>query len=225
MLVILFRARKFSALRLAILVSLLGAVLGFAPSAAAMTFEMAPAQGGCVARVCVLATGEIGPSSAAEFQAFVRKQKVPRGAVVVLNSQGGDVLAALALGGQIRNAGLATAVQAYDRAAARFVHGGDCASACAFVFIGGVERTVADGARVGVHQMYPRVRMADDDTISDMQFLTALVALHIDRMGAGTGMLVLALRTSRQDMRWLSAAELGRFGVITPEVTIALAAD
>ena len=62
---------------------------------------------------------------------------------VVLNSPGGSVGDALAMGRLIRESKLATEVEA----------GKFCASSCPLVFVGGVERR-GDKAAIGVHQVF-----------------------------------------------------------------------
>jgi hypothetical protein len=200
------------------------AVLALAPSAAAMTFAKVSATETCAERTCVIATGEINGDTARDFIKFVKDQRIPRGAVVVLDSYGGNVVAALALGGQIRKAGLSTSVQKYDALRGRFVHGGECSSACAYVLLGGVERNVGRGARVGVHQIFS-ADARDPISVGDVQWFTNLLMGHIDRMGGEMGLLTLALRTPPQSMHWLTSAELDRFGVVTPAITVALAGD
>ncbi|MBT4711679.1 MAG: hypothetical protein HOB82_09185, partial [Alphaproteobacteria bacterium] len=59
---------------------------------------------------------------------------------VQLTSDGGDVLAAYPMAAVIADFGLDTHVE------------GDCVSACAFVFLGGLGRTMGNGARLGFHQ-------------------------------------------------------------------------
>jgi hypothetical protein len=124
---------------------------------------------------------------------------------VVLNSEGGGLIDGLSLGGLIREAGFSTTVQS----------GGDCASACAFTFLGGVQRSVGQGARVGLHQIYSNPQARDAISVADAQILMSRVAAHIERMGGGMDMLIAILRTPPQSIHWLSPAELSSMGVTT----------
>jgi hypothetical protein len=128
-------------------VLVLAASLAFAAPAAAMTFERVTDAPGCESRACIVAMGEIEADTARQFARLLRQEKPAAGAVVILDSEGGDLLQGLALGGEIRKAGLSTRVQRYDRAARAFADGGVCASACAYAFLGGVTRSVDGRAR------------------------------------------------------------------------------
>ena len=189
--------------------------LAAASHAAAMTFEMVSRPAECAAHGCIVAEGAIEANTAKQFQAFVRDHKAKPGAVVVLQSPGGDLLQGLALGQEIRDAGLSTRVQAYDHGAGQFGAAGMCASACAYVFLGGVNRTVAAGARIGVHQ----VAAAGDDasalSAADGLKLMSAVGDYIGRLGGNLDLIIPALRTSPWNVYWLSPAELARYDVIT----------
>ena len=197
--------------------SLAAVLLTFATPAAAMTFEMIS---GCGGKTCILASGLIDKDSVGDFQAFAKKHQVAPGAVVALNSEGGVLLYGLALGDQIRKAGLSTTLQ--DSASGQPA---ECASACVFTFMGGVERSVGKGARVGVHQIYSDTKARDSLSVSDAQYLTSLVALHIDRMGGRLGILILALRTSPDSIHWFSASELSSLSVTTADRPTQLASN
>jgi hypothetical protein len=100
-----------------------------------MTFEL-------VGGGRLMSTGTITPGISEAFAAEVGK----RGdyiKTVVLNSPGGSVTDALAMGRLIREKKFTTEVDA----------GKYCASSCPLVFAGGVERRAGDKAAVGVHQV------------------------------------------------------------------------
>jgi len=192
-------------------------VLSLGCRAKAMTFELIAEPQACAERVCILASGEIDDRAAQDFSAFLKAQRVGAGALVVLNSPGGDLLQSLVLGNKIRAAGLATTVVRYDRAAQQFRPGGVCASACAYAFLGGVERTVGEGARIGVHQIF----LADQTqamSAADGLELMSLVAVHVNRLCGNLDLLIPTMKTRPQDMHWLSAGELTRYAVVTNAV-------
>jgi hypothetical protein len=100
-----------------------------------MTFEL-------VGGGKLMATGTITPGISENFAAEIGK----RGdyiKTVVLNSPGGSVADAMAMGRLIRESKFATEVGA----------GKYCASSCPLVFAGGVERRSGDKAVIGVHQV------------------------------------------------------------------------
>jgi len=205
-------------LPLALAISALAACV--ASPAAAMSFETISGPEACAARGCVLASGLIGEQSDAEFARFVSANRVPSGALVILDSEGGDLLASLKLGNEIRGDGLATTVAAYDKADGRFVAGGSCASACAYVFLGGVERSVGRDARIGVHQIHTEDRTWAMSAEAGFD-LMSLVAVHLQKLCGNLGLLIPALRTRPQEMHWLSASELTRYGVVTTSAGVA----
>jgi hypothetical protein len=120
----------------------------------------------------IAADGDIVKGSASELRRVIqslRGRKLP----VILSSRGGDVDSGIAMGRMIREAGLSTAVgrtrttppcAPTDAACRRerrgkplkgdmVFRGAQCASACAYVLAGGVERVVHPAAHVGVHQI------------------------------------------------------------------------
>jgi hypothetical protein len=193
----------------------LAAVCLIGSAARAMTFERIGTGGACATRTCVLANGDIDGRSAHDFEDFVREARVPKGALVVLNSAGGNVVQSLALGKEIRVHGLSNAVASYEAASGELRDGGVCASACAYAFLGGVERTAGAAARIGVHQMSARVDSNEWLSAGDSEWLVSLVAVYIRDMGGDLGLLIPALRTAPCDMHWLSQAELSRYALTT----------
>jgi hypothetical protein len=194
-----------------------------APAAEAMTFQKLTGPAECAPRECILASGPIDRDAISGFEAMVRAEHVRPGALLVLNSQGGVLLYAIRLGEEVRKVGLSTTVASYEPGSAE-LEPAECSSACAFVFLGGVERTVYDGSRVGVHQIYANLQARDALSVGDVQFLTSLCAMHIDHMGGGVGILVQALRTPPEAVHWFSADELARLQLTTPARTLTLAA-
>ncbi|MFD0858368.1 COG3904 family protein [Roseovarius aquimarinus] len=87
-------------------------------------------------------TGTIAPGDAARVAEWLGAQEGLETAA--LNSPGGSVSDALAIGRSLREAGLATVVEAGDV----------CFSACPYLLAAGVSRRVEEGAQVGVHQHY-----------------------------------------------------------------------
>lgn len=203
----LFSRHWFASLALAAFVATI------ASPAAAMTFRKVDGPD-CGERVCIAASGEIDTATAGEFKRFIKRERVSSGAVVFLDSEGGNVMQALALGDLIRKSGMSTRVQAYDAGAGQLTDGGECASACVYAFLGGVERSVARGGKLGVHQLYST---QGDLSSSDAQWLVGLIAVHIRKLGGEMDILMTALRTPAPGMHWLSSSELRRYRVVTSD--------
>ena len=108
---------------------------------------------GSACKTLISAAGAITPETARDFKLFAQAHNLGndlRNATVVLDSDGGSVLGAIALGREIRRLALTTMVgRTIDIAPAQ---GGevratlspraDCESMCAFVLLGGVHRIV-----------------------------------------------------------------------------------
>ena len=165
----------------------------------------------------IAAEGEIAQNTPMVFAKFIRREPAPAGAVIRFNSPGGLVETSLDLGDMIREAGLVTDVGKtvfLRENAEAATHGkGYCASACAYAYLGGVERRLATGSRYGVHQFHS----ADDDDGSDesAQWAVASLGLYLAEMGIDMDLLVLAAAAPSQTMHWLDRDTLERIGVVT----------
>lgn len=122
------------------------------------------------------------------------------------NSGGGNVVKALELGRAIRRLNMMT-VQTREF---------ECSSACAFAFLGGVQRFATPGS-IGVHKASfegtPSINV--DDAVASVQQLTADVMSYIAEMGADPRLLELSLRYDKNDMRYLSVSEMQQYKVTT----------
>jgi hypothetical protein len=125
---------------------------------------------------------------------------------VALNSPGGSVSDALAIGRMVREAGFTTSVAA----------GALCASSCPLVLAGGTERLASHAAAIGVHQIYaaaapdalPVGLKAAGAAMSDAQQTTATVTRHLSTLGVDPALWLHALETPPDRLYYLSADEL-----------------
>jgi hypothetical protein len=178
---------------------------------------------GASCRLLISASGMITADTPRDFDDFVRGRTV-RGATVVLDSKGGSVLGAIALGRAIRTLGLATTVGRVREQAGHGVRRAwvwpraECQSMCPFVLLGGVKRTIPSEARVLVHQIWLGDRRDDaaaasysaEDLVLVQRDIGRLVQYTLD-MGGGGELLEVALRIPPwEPMRLLSRDELRR---------------
>lgn len=153
-------------------------------------------------------SGTITPGAAALFAAEIEK----RGdyiETVALNSPGGSVEDALAIGRAIRAQGLVTHVG----------EGALCASSCPLVLAGGLERVVAERAAVGIHQIYAEAgggAIGSAQAMSDAQTITARITRYLDEMGIDPLVWVPALETPPNRLYYLTAAEVADYRLSTP---------
>lgn len=147
----------------------------------------------------LMAIGTIVPGAAEAFAAEIEK----RGdyvRTVVLDSPGGSVADALAMGRLIRERGLATAV-AGD---------GYCASSCPLVFSGGVERRAGEGAGIGVHQVFAvgQAGAGADEGMDRAQRISAECQRYLVEMGVDPQVWVHAMETPRHELFYFTMEEL-----------------
>jgi hypothetical protein len=121
-------------------------------------------QCGATCGVLVFASGMITKDTPRRLEAFAREHDID-GATVALDSDGGSVRGALALGRLIRELGLSTTVgrkaersTTGSRGGTRAILPANCESMCAFVLLGGVKRMVPAQSRVLVHQIWSNCR-------------------------------------------------------------------
>jgi hypothetical protein len=189
------------------------ALMAIAPQANAMTLTALEGPTAACAETCILAEGQIVEADVLALKLLARSLKLAPGAVVVFDSTGGDHVSGISLGQIIRKSGFSTRVGHYDAASDR-VSAGACASACVYAFIGGVVRSAERGSRIGVHQTLVREKDPYAAGINS-QLLMAMAADQLADMGVDPYVLRTALATRPTEVRWFSAAEMSRLGLVT----------
>ncbi len=163
-----------------------------------MTFEL-------VGGGRLMATGTIVPGISEAFAAEVGR----RGdtiKTVVLNSPGGSVTDALAMGRLIRARAFSTEVEA----------GKYCASSCPLVFAGGIERRAGELAAIGVHQVAaigPAGEPGDEMSIA--QNISAQCQRYLGDMGVSLQVWVQAMETPHDRLLLFRPDELKSLNIVT----------
>jgi hypothetical protein len=155
----------------------------------------------------LMATGTITPGISQSFAAEVGKHG-DYIKTVVLNSPGGSVADALAMGRLIRDKKFATEVET----------GQYCASSCPLVFAGGVERRAGDKAMIGVHQVAAIHSVAGGpprDEMSVAQNISAQCQRYLADMGVSPQVWVHAMETPHDRLFVFEPAELKSLNVVT----------
>jgi hypothetical protein len=170
-----------------------------------MTFEL-------VSGGKLMATGTITPGISEAFAAEVGK----RGdyiKTVVLNSPGGSVTDALAMGRLIREKKFATEVEA----------GKYCASSCPLLFAGGVERRAGEKAAIGVHQVaaISSASAMPRDEMDVAQRISARCQRHLGEMGLNLQVWVHAMETPHDKLFIFKPDELRSLNIVTAAAPIA----
>jgi hypothetical protein len=186
-------------------------------------------------RTWISATGMIRAETARDFETFAAKSNL-RGATIALNSEGGSVHGAIALGRLIRKFDMTTTVGrtidgpgAGEAAAARNASlspRADCESMCVFVLLSGARRIVPNEARVRVHQIWLGDRRDDaaaatysaEDLVLVQRDIGKLAQYTIE-MGGTVELLEVSLRIPPwEPMRALTRDELRRMNLDNSEV-------
>lgn len=151
-------------------------------------------------------TGTIGIGTLEKFEAELQA----RGEYVKsvsLNSPGGAVSEALAIGKLIRAHGYAT----------RVANGALCASSCPLLLASGVERSADEKAVIGVHQIYAGFEqdVSASQALSDAQIATARISRYLDEMGIDQTLWLHALETPPDRLYYLTPQECATLSLTT----------
>ena len=197
-----------------------------------MTFTWHEAAPAC-AQDCagwIGAVGIINAETPDRFEKFASGREL-KGATVILDSSGGSVLDAIALGRRWRGLGLRTAVgtvvekEAAGGLSRDVTPDAYCESMCVFLLLSGNSRTVPDGARVRVHQIWMGDRADDAKAASysadDMMIVErdiGRLAKYTFDMGGSGDLLSLALSVPPwEPLHQLSAEELRQTNLVTAD--------
>jgi hypothetical protein len=177
------------------------------PGARAMDFTLQSVSDGRCRAHCprvIVAEGQITNSTPDEFVEFLRENVGDRDlrTVVLLNSQGGYVVASMELGRVFRRIGAATVV----------AH--QCLSACVYAFMGGIKRVAPRGSYLGIHRMFadtsegmfePKHRVYDDGSMA------AMLMRYTARMGVSRDLIRSAEHVSSSRIHFVTPTEMSRW--------------
>lgn len=158
----------------------------------------------------VIGTIDVGSSERFAAEVEARGEYIE---VVALNSPGGSVNDAIAIGSLIRDKGFTTSVAT----------GAICASSCPLILASGVKRIVEPEAAIGVHQIYARVAAGElptgvkaaGEAMSDAQKTTAVITRHLSAMGVDPALWLHALETPPTRLYYLSPEEMAEYRLTT----------
>jgi hypothetical protein len=163
----------------------------------------------------LMATGTITPGLSESFAAEVSKHG-DYIRTVVLNSPGGSVTDAMAMGRLIRERKFATEVEA----------GKYCASSCPLMFAGGVERRAGSRAAIGVHQVAVSATPTlgpPRDEMSIAQNISARCQRYLGDMGISLQAWVHAMETPHDRLFVFKPDELKSLNIVTAGAAPAVA--
>ena len=194
-----------------------------------MRFDWIACQPHC--RGWVSAVGIVTSDTPKDFDTFAATRDL-RGATIVLDSSGGSVNDAIALGRRWRDLGMLTTVgtsvvtKGAHGVRARIEPDAYCESMCVFMLLSGKARYVPDMAHVRVHQIWMGDRAEDAKAASYTAQDLMIVERDIGRlakytfdMGGAGELLSMALSVPPwEDLRELTPMELRETNLVTTDV-------
>jgi hypothetical protein len=138
-----------------------------------------------------------GPIVVEDAERFFQKVSPLPQATIVLNSDGGSAIAGIAIGEIVREKQFHTLVPSNAR----------CASACALAWLGGTQRFMASGARIGFHAAY------NSETGQETGMGNALIGAYLNKIGLPSRAVIYITKAPPQSMTWLDANEAARQGI------------
>jgi hypothetical protein len=208
----------------------------------AMEFRYAANGGNCYSCNWIVAEGEINERSHLDFEKFIAGSNL-EGKTILLNSNGGNVFAAIQLGIKFRELKLYTKVarsfypprcdndnaDCHSASYYEEIGKGKCLSACAYAFLGGVGREVASENQftghpdsvIGFHQFYnsgskmDRInKIIEEETLfSEEQLFSAILLKYITDMGVDANVLALSGLAGPSQMYYPNAEERKRLKI------------
>src|SRR4029077_3849014 len=185
-----------------------------------MRFEIRETGAKCCSN-WIQANGDITEDTPTDFAAFLgSSESMPK--VVRLNSEGGSLRGGVMLGELIRSRGFATEVGSSKLNSDVPIPGGknvytktpgSCSSACAFAFLGGVERTFDRDSTLGFHLVSNR-NVSEDD----LREITTLESLYLLEMGVDARLMTLLIEAGPRVMRGIRPDEARNLRVTTSDL-------
>lgn len=140
-----------------------------------------------------------GPIERQDAEKFFEKTSHINRAVVLLNSPGGQVLEALAIGRAIRSKGFATAVP--DQTL--------CVSACALIWLAGTQRFAEDSSVVGFHAAY----VVKNGQQRETGVGNALIGAYLNELGFSQQAVVFVTSAPPEGIERLDRIKGQRIGI------------
>ena len=119
-------------------------------------------------------------------------------AIVLLESNGGNLLVGIRIGTLIRQRGFSAVVASASH----------CASACALAWLGGKVRYMGDGARIGFHAAFRNAGGLRIESAAG----NALVGAYLTQLGLRSEAIVYVTKSGPASMTWLTTADAQRLG-------------
>ena len=143
----------------------------------------------------------IGDIEREDGKDFVRKASSLDNALVTFHSNGGNLVSGITIGETIHQKKFKTLVTENSM----------CASACAAAWLGGSERFMQPGARIGFHAAYDR------NTGRETGVGNALLGAYLSRIGLSYNAIIYITKAAPSEMTWLNQSEAAQLGIAISE--------
>lgn len=197
-------------------------------SAEPMTFREATAGGVCAGCTWFAAEGDITSDTPAAFrEAFGEPSGGEGGPTIVINSDGGDDLAAaLELGRLFRARSVRVSIgdTVADPENGSYVsktEPGRCLSACAYAFLGGRARELGNSQELGFHQFYDADILANEDRAAFSgahrlrdQYVVGELISYLVEMDVSTEVFSFAATASPGEFAYMTDAQAAELRVV-----------
>lgn len=201
-----------------ILIGIFSAI--FPLSLHAMEFKIFDGGKRCSGCLLVKADGEITESTPNKFEKLVKSESLSskRNIIVVMNSPGGSLWGGLELGQQIRSRGFDTHIGKIEitQTGELKIIDGQCASACAYAFLGGKSRSKELKSEYGLHQISTATTSAVplNHAVKSVQNLLSEISKYVDKMGVSPELVTLATQTESERINWIDSRAMVTYRVI-----------
>jgi hypothetical protein len=160
----------------------------------------------------IFGDGVIDEGTTDRLQTFLTSHKVPYSSSINLNSDGGSLAEGIKLGRLIRQSQFFTYVgrsgdKIYD------IKSGECYSACALAFLGGVFRFNHKGSLYGVHRFYSSPT-TETITSDNAQIISAAIIEYIQAMGVNPSLFTFMTQAGSNEIKLLSDKEQLHLNVV-----------
>lgn len=178
-----------------------------------MTFELECA-GNAVESCYVIAQGTITKDTPKRFSEFWGTGQID-GNQILLNSPGGSLSAGVALGRVFRSLNLNTVVGNGDAVRNRTGLPGPatCQSACAYAFVGGNNRHLTEGSKLGFHRFFIKGQTMDGHSA---QSVSGGLIRYLIEMNVDARVFSLASTAGEGEMYFVPAEEAEEYDLVTP---------
>jgi hypothetical protein len=164
------------------------------PSARAAEFKVSTTPIDGMTAIAVIGTLELS-----DGERFAHIASASRRALVIFNSNGGNLLAGLRIGQLIRLRDFVTLVP----------DGARCASACAIAWLGGARRFMQPTARIGFHAAYSIENGVPIETGAG----NALVGAYLSRLGLSDEAILYIEQAHPNEINWLTKEDAEEVGI------------